>query len=258
MTPRRLAAFLLGASILGGGALAPGAAARADAPAASPQPPGPVLESPLTDDPRSTILLRRDCRSELGRREVTLFADGVVRLREAAPAKDPDAGPGEETMRLHTLDPDSLAAYRARLAEEDLSEARVERSPVEGEWVERCVLELLRGAPGGPREVRRFRFSPYSALPLALSRIVRIADQLAAEAAGPAGPGLPREYEPRPGDVLERVDGVLFEVVAFTVDGKGVELIGRDAPLTLYLPPGELQQRFVRLVSRSRPDDGTD
>lgn len=213
----------------------------------------PPLVSPLSDDPRSTILLRYDCRSEIGRREVALFADGVVRLREAEPGKDPDATMQGQSMRLHTLDPDSLAAYRARIADEDLSEAEVERSPVDGEWVERCTLEVLREGPAGsdgPPALRRFRFSRYSALPLSLSRLVRVAEDLAAEAGARSWDGLPPDYEPRAGDLLERADGELFEVVAYTIDGKGVELIGRSSPLTIYLAPDTLRERFVRLVSR--------
>lgn len=214
----------------------------------------PSLVSPLSDDPRSTILLRYDCRSELGRREVALFADGVVRLREAEPGQDPDVAAQEESMRLHTLDPDSLDAYRARIADEDLSEAEVERSPVDGEWVERCTLEVLREGPAGsdgPPVVRRFRFSRYSTLPLQLSRLVRVAEELAAEAGARSRDDLPPDYEPRAGDVLEREDGELFEVVAYTIDGKGVELIGRSSPLTIYLAPDTLRERFVRLVSRA-------
>ncbi len=212
------------------------------------------LVSPLSDDPRSTILLRYDCRSDIGRREVALFADGVVRLRQAEPDEDPDAKVQGERMRLHTLDPDSLAAYRARIADEDLSEAEVERSPVEGEWVERCTLEVLRegpAGPDGPPTVRRFRFSRFSALPLSVSRLVRVAEELAAEAGARSRGGLPPDYEPRAGDLLERADGELFEVVAYTIDGKGVELVGRSTPLTIYLAPDTLRERFVRLVSRA-------
>ncbi len=222
----------------------PDGAAKADSP----------LVSPLTDDPRSTILLRYGCRSGAGRREVTLFADGTVRLRKVeAPGHEREtegvepsvAGTGKEVMELYELDPDSLAAYRARLADEDLSEVDLERNPVDGEWVEACRLDLLR-----PPDELHYRFSRYSALPLALSRVVKIADDLSAEVDAAPKNHLPDDYEARRGDVLERTDGVLFEVVDFTADGKGVELSGVEAPLVLYLPPDALRQRFVRVVSR--------
>jgi len=220
------------------------------------------LQSPLTDDPRSTILLRYGCRSDAGRQEVTLFEDGTVRLREvAAPGADEEtegvsteqAGTGEETMELYELDPDSLSAYQARLADEDLSEVEVERDPVDGAWVETCALDLLRFPPPGessPPVPLHYRFSRYSPLPLALSRVVRIAEDLIAEVDKAPKNRLPEDYEPRPGDILERSDGVLFEVVDFTVDKKGVELTGVEAPLVLYLPPTALRERFVRVVSR--------
>lgn len=229
------------------------------------EPDAPELLSPLTDDPRSTILLLYGCRSDAGRQEVTLFADGTVRLREVrAPGAQADtegvetekAGTGAETMELYELDPDSLEAYRARLADEDLSEVDMERNPVDGAWVEACRLDLLRYPPSDgvpadqPPEPLHFQFSRYSALPLALSRVVKIAQDLIAEVDAAPRNHLPDGYEPRPGDVLERSDGVLFEVVDFTVDGKGVELSGVEAPLVLYLPPDALRQRFVRVVSR--------
>ena len=220
------------------------------------------LQSPLTDDPRSTILLRYGCRSDAGRQEVTLFADGTVRLREIdAPGAAEEtegvsteqAGVGEERMELYDLDPDSLAAYRARLADEDLSEVDLERDPVDGAWVEACTLDLLRFPPDAddrPPVALHYSFSRYSALPLALSRVVRIAEDLIAEVERSPKNRLPDGYEPRPGDVLERSDGVLFQVVDYTVDGKGVELTGVEAPLVLYLPPTALRERFVRVVSR--------
>ena len=87
-------------------------------------------------------------------------------------------------MELYDLDPDSLAAYRARLADEDLSEVELERDPVDGAWVEACTLDLLRFPPDAddrPPVPLHYSFSRYSALPLALSRVVRIAEDLIAE-----------------------------------------------------------------------------
>lgn len=193
-------------------------------------------------DLRSIILLRRDCRSEIGRHEVTLFANGTVRLREGLP-QDPK-------MTLAELNPEELAAFRARLADEDLSEVE-ERAPggVEGSWVESCVLELQRGD-----QLRRFRYGRYESLPLTLSRVLTVAEDLAAQVDPRAGAQhLPAGYIPRAGDVLRRVDGELFEVRGQTADKQGVELAGVQVPLTLYVPKSELSKEFVALESRRQP-----
>lgn len=199
-------------------------------------------------DPRSIVLLRRDCRSEIGRHEVTLFANGTVRLREGLP-QDPK-------MTLAELNPEELEAFRARLAAEDLSEVE-ERAPggVEGAWVESCVLELLRHRRVGEvGEARKFRYGRYESLPLTLSRVLTIADDLAAKVDPRAGAQhLPAGYLPRTGDVLRRVDGELFEVMGQTADKQGVELAGVQVPLTLYVPKSELSKEFVALESRRQP-----
>lgn len=190
-------------------------------------------------DLRSMVVLRYDCESEIGRREVTLFANGTVRLFD---------GPlGEEEMELGELDPLALDGVLARIAAENLAESPERYHGVEGEWVERCVLELPLREGEGPTT---FRFSRYSSLPLELSRVVAVADELIAVAAGDRGAGLPGGYEPKAGDVLRRDDGARFRVVGFTSDGKGLELVGLDVPLTLYLPPDALREQFVELVSR--------
>ena len=64
---------------------------------------------------------------------------------------------------------------------------------------------------------------------------------------------LPADYDPRPGDVVKRVgDGALFRVIAFTGDGKGVELRGVDLPLEVYVPRDQIRNNFTELVSRDR------
>jgi hypothetical protein len=194
----------------------------------------------MPGDLRSLVVLRYECASELGRREVTLFGNGTVRLF--------DGPPEEEEMDLGELGPDALEGVLARIEGEDLSEAPAAYPDVEGDWVERCVLELPLRAGKGPST---FRFSGYSSLPLELSRVVSVAKELGEVAEGERGIGLPRDYEPSPGDVLRRKeDDARFRVVAFTIDGKGVELEGLDVPLTLYLPPDALGEVFVEVVSR--------
>ena len=61
---------------------------------------------------------------------------------------------------------------------------------------------------------------------------------------------LPEGYSPHPGDLLKRNDGAIFRVIAFTVDQKGVELLGIDLPLEIYIARGDLPQAFVAVVSR--------
>lgn len=191
-------------------------------------------------DLRSKVLLDLDCRSDIGRRRATLFGNGTVRVRLLE---------GEqETMLLGELAPDELRAYLNRLNEIDLDEAESSRYGASGEWVEQCLLVLeLDDQPE-----RRFRFGRFDSLSLGLSRSVKIAEEIAAEAEDQAvAANFPKGYEPSPGDVLERKDGLLFEVVAFTADGLGVELRGVDQPLLIYVSREEIVGEFVELVESS-------
>ena len=228
--------------------------------------PNPLPQpSPISDDPRSHVLLRLDCESRIDRREVTLFANGTVRLRQ---------GPlGKEAMHLGELGPEEMATTLAQLRQEDLSEVDPDPLTVEGDWVESCLLELDvpkppkpdpagdRGRPSmespppasrhGPGGRLELRFGRYSSLPLALSRVVQVADRLAVVAGKELPPGLPVGYEPVRGDILERADGDRFQVVGFTADGKGVELEGLDNPLTLYVATADIAHSFVSLVKHA-------
>src|SRR5262249_15217685 len=132
----------------------------------------------------------------------------------------------------------------------DLSEVEERTRGPEGDWIERCTfaLALRDHAP------RTFHYGRYDALPLALSRVLRVVDDLAGKVVVMEGAEhLPDGYEPRPGGVLKRNDGQLFEFFEFTVDHKGIELHGVDEPLTLYVLGEQLRQEFVALVSRRRP-----
>jgi len=193
-------------------------------------------------DDRSFEVFDFDCTSPLGRRQVTLFANGTVRLREGEL--------GKEAMGLAELDPDALHGALARLGAENLGEIDQLPRGVDGEWVERCELRLALA----DRPERSFRFGRYDALPLPLSRLLRVVEDCAGKVGGVhKKEHLPEGYEPHPGDVLKRTDGQLFEVIAFTADDKGVELLGVDQPLTLYVLRVEMGREFESLVRRAHP-----
>jgi len=149
--------------------------------------------------PKSQIYLRYECRNDLGRREITLFGNGTIRLREGL-NEDP-------AMFLAESTPEELEAFLNRLRAEDLSEVPLETNgSIEGAWVETCRFELT--LPDAP--ARTYRFGRYDSLPLALSRLLRVAEDMAAKIDPSAREEhLPAGYEPRPGDILRRVDGEL-------------------------------------------------
>jgi len=201
-----------------------------------------AAEMPQSDaaDPRSEEVLREECLSSIDRREVTLFGNGTIRLRQ---------GPrGHETMRLAEIARDEVDALREILLALDLTETDPVETGIEGAWVERCTLVL----PAGAARERRYSYGRFGSHSLALSRAIGIANDLAARAAGnPDRPSaIPRDYRPTQGDRLERRDGEIFEVVGPTVDGKGVELVGVRLPLTLYLRIEDLDVDFLRVVER--------
>jgi hypothetical protein len=197
------------------------------------------------DEPRSFEVLRYDCANELGRREITLFLNGTVRLRDGAP--------GKELMGLGELNPDELDGALHRLAAEDLSEAQRLPSGVEGQWVEKCMLALH--LPDKPIQV--FHFGRYDTLPLNLSRVVRVAEDVAVEVPDLKGDEqLPVNYVPAVGDVLKRIDGNLYRVHGISDDKQGMELQGTVQPLTIYIRVDQLRMEFVAVVSRAAHTEG--
>jgi hypothetical protein len=195
----------------------------------------------LAEDARSTEILRLDCANTLGRREVTLFANGTIRLR--------DGKVGEELMGLAEMGPSEYQAFLERLKGESLAEVGRLPTGVEGDWVERCMLSLR--LPG--QAPRVLHFGRYDTLPLPLARLLTVAQDMAAKVTTLEGTDrLPENYEPRLYDVLRRVDGNLYRVEAFTVDGKGVEFHGVHQPLAIYVQRDQLRMEFNALVSRRR------
>jgi hypothetical protein len=240
------------------GRLSGGALAFLTIAMALPAPAQPIPAQPITAPPiptgRGDVLLRRDCRSTIARQEVTLFGNGTVRLR---------SGPlGEERMLLIEVTRDEVESLVAAVRGEDFAEAGAGSAGPEGDWVERCLLELpmLAAAPSGvggedageggrdageagrpdAGEIRpdqplgpggasgdhpatRFAYGHLDSLSLPLARVVALVDELALRVEAGAGAGrLPPGYRPRQGDVLRRADGVLFRVVRATAALEGM------------------------------------
>ncbi|MFY9822881.1 MAG: hypothetical protein WAM82_15985 [Thermoanaerobaculia bacterium] len=191
-------------------------------------------------DSRSFEIVRYDCLTDTTRREVTLFGNGTIRVR--------DGLIHHEWMGLTDLGPDELQGFLNRLEGEDLSQATSPEKGVEGAWVERCELWLQ--LPG--KELKNFHFGHYDPLGLTLSRVVRIAEELGEKVqVVKDADDLPADYVPELGDVLKRVgDGERFRIVAFTSDKKGIELQGVDIPLEVYIPKDKVRQLFTSLVSK--------
>ena len=190
---------------------------------------------------RSWEIVRRDCRTSISRQEITLFGNGTLRLKIREEDRD--------DMHLAEMPPEDVEAYTRRLEAEDLSEVPEGREEVLGRFVEHCGIFL--DLPGRPAQ--RFFFGRFDSLPLGLSRLNAIVDDMLsqAEALAPEG-GLPPNYIPEPGDVLLRVDGEGFRVVALTSDKKGVELAGIDQPLTIFVALEGLRDQFTALVERRK------
>lgn len=230
---RRLSGCLLVAALVG---VAGASAQTAWDPPADP-------DRPHVDE-RGLERFRWECRNEIGRREVTLFANGTVRLRSGSW--------GAMEMELEELTPAALDEVLRRL---DL----VRRSPsfprpeeirpweggLGGEGSETCLVHL--DLPGS--EPARFEYSIYDATPHAFARLKVIADDLAGGTRPLDSPErLPKSYEPRPEDVLRTAEGRLYRVIGLTDDRRGVELEPLDQPLRVYHSVDALDDLFVAVV----------
>ncbi|MEM7482451.1 MAG: hypothetical protein AAF481_14845 [Acidobacteriota bacterium] len=188
---------------------------------------------------QGTERVRLDCRSDLQRRDLTLFANGTVRLKEGPP--------GEEKMALGEVSPSEVEEYLRLLSEVETSEAAIGTAGPGGDWVDRCELTL--NLP--EREEESFEFQRFGSQSLGLNRLVSIVETLADQLGPVRGEDrLPLDYSPAVGDILRREDGHRFRVISFTADGKGVELRGLDIPLVLYIEPKKLPSQFVAVEAR--------
>ncbi len=206
----------------------------------------PVLTlgvSALAQNIRSGEVVRRDCGNSLGHAEVTLFENGTLRLRQSQKNE-------EGRFELAELGPDELQAFINRIRDEDLSEVDPGgHAEMSGDLVEVCEIFLTLDQ----EQVSQYRFGRFDSLSLGLSRLNGIIDDMLQyiEDNAPAV-GLPPGYEPQRGDVLARNDGVLFEVIGLTNDKRGVELIGIDQPLTIFIARESVRETFKSLEKRRR------
>jgi hypothetical protein len=193
--------------------------------------------------PKSVELLDHRCVGDLAEDDLTLFANGTVRLRERVAER--------QDMLLAELEKNELEGFVARLRDIDLSEADSLRSGITGEWISQCGLTL--SLPDLPKIF--FRYGRFDVLPHALETVRVVLGDLETLARTRAVHGeLPKNYEPKPGDFVRRSDGELFEVISFTSDGRGVELNGINQPVTIYVALADFRSVFVAKEDRSLLD----
>ncbi len=194
-----------------------------------------LLPAAVGADDRGTVLLRYGCKSEVARREITLFANGTVRLREGLWTA--------QELYLDELTSAALADNLRLLREvkSDPDPTAGVQLPMQGEWIDKCEIEL--NLPD--REAQVFRFSGFDIAPLAAAQIIQIAEDLAENTRPLAQVDrLPFDYKPQNGDILRTAEGERFKVLRLTADGLGVELEGLDQPLRLYVKLAELAEAF--------------
>ena len=194
----------------------------------------PLAQGSAEEDPRSRVVVDSDCRTETSRRQLTLFANGTLRLWDGSGAT--------RTMRLAELGASELEAYVNRLAAVRFDDLAPHSQGLEGEWVESCRLELA--LPG--HETKRFEYGRFDTLPHHLKHILLVLDDLQAEVEeARETTARARGYTPEIGDiVVRRRDGARFEVRGFTLEGSGVELQGIDQPLTVFILEDEILDEY--------------
>jgi hypothetical protein len=145
-------------------------------------------------------------------------------------------------MLLAELERGEIEGFVARLLDLDLSEVESLRPGIAGEWISQCGLALA--LPDRPESF--FRYGRFDVLPLPLEQVRVVLGEVEALARTRARHGsLPEGYVPAPGDFVRRTDGEVFEVIGITSDGHGVELIGINQPVTLYVALADFRAVFV-------------
>ena len=120
-------------------------------------------------DPRSQVVLESDCMTEASRRQITLFANGTVRMRDGLGAT--------RTMRLVELGDVELRAYQNRLRDIRFDDLAPHSSGMEGSLVERCKVEV---APP-ESETLLFEYGQFDTIPLGLKHVLLLIEDLVVE-----------------------------------------------------------------------------
>lgn len=200
----------------------------------------------LIADDRSTELMHYECSSTLSRRDVTLFANGTVRLRQ---------GPWEDqALYLDELLREELASYVKQLRDIQTSAGAF---PVDmpvnapsGDWIETCEMRLMLPET----EPKTYAFTTYEIPPLMVANLIHVAEDLA-DFTKPLERSrrVPKDYSPRPGDMLQSVEGGKFRVVGLTGDALGVELEELGTPVMILMPLRDLRELFSILEAPGHP-----
>lgn len=213
---------------------------------------GGAVVSAAPNDPRSIVLFEQTCTSDRGRRVVTLFANGTVRLKETTRAMGGDRlwdVDREDHSQLYVIElsPEETATYREQLDVENPGDGFLperEGGDLVGIGVESCEL-TYRQASGA---TKRYVFSPVEVPSLRLERYVTLASDLARRAVPEEVPEtLDEAYVPRMGDVLRDLSGVRYRITWISVEGL-VELDGIDQPIHVRIGLPDLGTRFVARV----------
>ncbi len=189
------------------------------------------------EDLRSVERLVYRCTSPLGRRDVTLFGNGTLRLRERSG--------DDERMDLAELPPEELQIVLDQLTAEDPTDdpfaALRMPSGIVGDWVESCELRLALP----DREPLRFTFGRYDTRELQVGRLIAVAERLALRAIPERRSEVPEGYEPTYGDVLLDARGQRWRALWITEDRRGVELQGLDQPVRRIVDIEALPSEYV-------------
>ena len=190
---------------------------------------------------RSTELLRYECRQDTYLRDITLFANGTVRLREGISEA--------RTLMLAELNQDELREVLRRLRRVDLSETDSSYQSYLGDDLESCKIRVDLEGTG---EIEEYLFGRLEVSTLAINQMIDLAEELGKRTRSLTDKGLelPLDYFPQRGDVLRRFDGLLFEVLYFSSDGLEVELEGLTQPMVMVVPIIELGEVFDSIEPR--------
>ncbi|MDA8019328.1 MAG: hypothetical protein MPN21_17950 [Thermoanaerobaculia bacterium] len=191
-------------------------------------------------DPRSVELFYYGCADELHRRDVTLFANGTLRLR---------SGPRDaQEMKLEELGPTELRQHlnqllRIRSSRDFPDQLRLKGS-LDGRWVGSCRYSL--DLPGF--QPIRLQVGSFDVLPLELRQLQQYADELAEMTRPLVAPdSLGPNYVPEIGDVLRTHEGEIYRVRGRTSDGRALELESLDGNWRIFVPEDELTDVFAAL-----------